>query len=229
MTRSRPSVGRVLPTRELETSHGHPERLVAGIDEVGLAPLAGPVVACAIVMPPGETIDDVRDSKALSRRQRERLEPIIRRAALAYGIGAASAREVERLNPRAASHLAMARALAALQRRYRIAVALSLVDGSPAQDLDSLIGPHRTVVRGDASVYPIACASIVAKVLRDRLMERLAERYPGYGWETNAGYPAAAHVAALMRLGVTPHHRRTYAPVKDAVRQRGGELRSSNA
>lgn len=217
MTPSRPSDGRALPTRELELHHGHPSRLVAGVDEVGLAPLAGPVVACAIVMPPGEPITGVRDSKALSRLQRERLDPIIRSAAVAYGVGAASVREVERLNPRAASHLAMSRALATLERRSRLSVDFTLVDGSPARELDALIGPHETVIKGDVSVYPIACASIVAKVLRDQLMARLDRRYSGYDWESNVGYPAPLHLAALINLGATPHHRRTYAPVVAAI------------
>ncbi len=194
-----------------------------GIDEVGLAPLAGPVVACAILMPEGDLIEGVRDSKTLSRRQREQLDPIIRRAAVAWGIGAASAREVERLNPRAASHLAMQRAVRALERRYGRPVEFALVDGAPARELNDLIGAHETVVKGDASVYSIACASIVAKVLRDRLMRQLDRRYPGYGWTSNAGYPAPAHIAALDRLGVTPHHRRTYAPVADRIsRAEGG-------
>ncbi len=194
-----------------------------GIDEVGLAPLAGPVVACAILMPEGDLIEGVRDSKTLSRRQREQLDPIIRRAAVAWGIGAASAREVERLNPRAASHLAMQRAVRALERRHGRPVEFALVDGAPARELNDLIGAHETVVKGDASVYSIACASIVAKVLRDRLMRQLDRRYPGYGWTSNAGYPAPAHIAALDRLGVTPHHRRTYAPVADRIsRAEGG-------
>jgi len=196
---------------------------VIGIDEVGLAPLAGPVVACAILMPEGDLIEGVRDSKTLSRRQREQLDPIIRRTAVAWGIGAASAREVERLNPRAASHLAMQRAVRALERRHGRPVEFSLVDGAPARELNDLIGAHETVVKGDASVYSIACASIVAKVLRDRLMRQLDRRYPGYGWTSNAGYPAPAHIAALDRLGVTPHHRRTYAPVADRIsRAEGG-------
>ncbi len=223
MTSSRPISGRGTTTREREREHGSPERAVIGIDEVGLAPLAGPVVACAILMPEGDLIEGVRDSKTLSRRQREQLDPIIRRAAVAWGIGAASAREVERLNPRAASHLAMQRAVRALERRHGRPVEFALVDGAPARELNDLIGAHETVVKGDASVYSIACASIVAKVLRDRLMRQLDRRYPGYGWTSNAGYPAPAHIAALDRLGVTPHHRRTYAPVADRIsRAEGG-------
>jgi len=223
VTSSRPISGRGTTTREREREHGSPERAVIGIDEVGLAPLAGPVVACAILMPEGDLIEGVRDSKTLSRRQREQLDPIIRRAAVAWGIGAASAREVERLNPRAASHLAMQRAVRALERRHGRPVEFALVDGAPARELNDLIGAHETVVKGDASVYSIACASIVAKVLRDRLMRQLDRRYPGYGWTSNAGYPAPAHIAALDRLGVTPHHRRTYAPVADRIsRAEGG-------
>lgn len=222
MTSSRPISGRGTTTREREREHGSPERAVIGIDEVGLAPLAGPVVACAILMPEGDLIEGVRDSKTLSRRQREQLDPIIRRAAVAWGIGAASAREVERLNPRAASHLAMQRAVRALERRHGRPVEFALVDGAPARELNDLIGAHETVVKGDATVYSIACASIVAKVLRDRLMRQLDRRYPGYGWTSNAGYPAPAHIAALDRLGVTPHHRRTYAPVADRISRAEG-------
>jgi ribonuclease HII len=175
---------------------------VIGIDEVGLAPLAGPVVACAILMPAGDPIPGVRDSKMLTPARRVVLAQQIRDVAIAIGIGAASAREVERINPRAASH-----------RRRGAAPDFALVDGSSARELRELIGPHATVVRGDQSVYAIACASIVAKVLRDKLMAELARRYPGYGWESNVGYPAPVHLAALDSLGITPHHRRTYAPV----------------
>jgi len=223
VTSPRPISGRGPTTRERERGHGSPDRAVIGIDEVGLAPLAGPVVACAILMPDGDLIDGVRDSKTLSRKQREQLDPIIRRAALAYGVGAASAREVERLNPRAASHIAMQRAVRALERRYGRRVEFSLVDGSPARELNDLIGAHETIIKGDTSVYSIACASIVAKVLRDRLMSQLNQRYPGYGWDSNAGYPAPLHLAALERFGVTPHHRRTYAPVAERIaRDEGG-------
>ncbi len=213
MTPARPRIGRDLPTRDLEIHHGHPQRAVIGIDEVGLAPLAGPVVACAILMPAGEPISGVADSKALTPLQRQRAAVAIRAVAVAIGVGAASAREVERLNPRAASHLAMRRAVAQLVRRRGAPIDFALVDGSAARELSDLIGPHATIVRGDVSVYPIACASIVAKVLRDDLMRRLSVRYPGYAWERNVGYPAPAHLAALDAIGVTPHHRRSFAPV----------------
>jgi len=216
VTSPRPARGRTTPTRASEIAHGHPARAVIGIDEVGLAPLAGPVVACAILMPPGDPIVGVRDSKQLAPRRREALALQIRAAAEAIGVGAASAREVELLNPRAASHLAMRRAVEQLRRRGG-RVDFALVDGAPARELASLIGPHETIVKGDTSVYPIACASIVAKVLRDGLMARLDRRYPGYGWSANAGYPAPLHLDALARLGVTPHHRRTYAPVAERL------------
>lgn len=213
MTSARPSSGRERPSRDRESHHGHPQKIVVGIDEVGLAPLAGPVVACAVLMPPGEPIAGVADSKSLTSLQRERVDALIRAAAIAIGVGAASVREVERLNPRAASHLAMRRAVDQLVRRRGAPIDVALVDGAPARELDALIGAHETIVRGDVSVYPIACASIVAKVLRDDLMRRLARRYPGYEWERNVGYPAPAHLAALDRIGITPHHRRTFAPV----------------
>ena len=200
-----------LPSLSFEQSLN--ARYVIGIDEVGLAPLAGPVVACAILMPAGDPIPGVRDSKLLTPARRVALALQIREVAVAIGLGAASAREVERFNPRAASHRAMARAVAQLSRRRGAAPDFALVDGSSARELRDLIGPHATVIRGDQSVYAIACASIVAKVLRDKLMRELALRYPGYGWESNVGYPAPVHLAALDTLGITPHHRRTYAPV----------------
>lgn len=218
MTSTRPVGGRVTPTRDAELRYGHPDRAVVGIDEVGLAPLAGPVVACAILMPPGPPLQGVRDSKQLSRLQRRRLDREIRAEAVSLGVGAASAREVERLNPRAASHLAMCRAVAQLRRRGT-PIDFALVDGGPARELQELIGPHATIVKGDTSVYAIACASIVAKVLRDELMRRLDLRHPGYKWDANVGYPAPAHLAALRTLGVTPHHRRTYAPVAAVLKE----------
>jgi ribonuclease HII len=220
VTLARPDNGRAVPTRDAEILHGHPVRAVIGIDEVGLAPLAGPVVACAVLMPPGVPLPGVRDSKQLTPLQRNRLDVEIRSVAIAIGIGAASAREVERFNPRGASHLAMARAVAQLRRRG-VVVDLALVDGAPARELDRMIGAHETIVRGDATVYPIACASIVAKVLRDTLMRKLDRRHPGYGWQSNAGYPAPAHLRALGTLGVTAHHRRTYAPVAAALASHG--------
>jgi ribonuclease HII len=176
---------------------------VAGVDEVGRGPLAGPVVACAVILPPDVHIEGATDSKQLSRAERETLAPEIRRRALAVGLGAASVREIDRLNILVATRLAMRRALTALPEPPGHVV----VDGLPVKGLG---WEHEAVVEGDAHVHCIACASIVAKVVRDGLMGRLARRYPGYGWETNVGYGSAAHRAAVEALGSTPHHRLTF-------------------
>jgi len=186
---------------------------VAGVDEVGVAPTCGPVVAAAVIMPTNcRRIAGVRDSKTLSAAQRERLDPIIRRRALAVGVGAASVVEIDRLNIYHATHLAMRRAIARLGGHDHV-----LVDGNRIVGFQEHVGPYTSIVDGDASCYSIACASIVAKVVRDRLMRRLAARYPGYGWEHNAGYATADHREALQRLGPTPFHRRSFAPVQVAL------------
>ncbi|KRT63787.1 MAG: ribonuclease HII, ribonuclease HII [Chloroflexi bacterium CSP1-4] len=186
---------------------------VAGVDEVGVAPTCGPVVAAAVIMPVNcRRIAGVRDSKTLSAAQRERLDPIIRRRALAVGVGAASVVEIDRLNIYHATHLAMRRAIARLGGHDHV-----LVDGNRIVGFQEHVGPYTSIVDGDASCYSIACASIVAKVVRDRLMRRLAARYPGYGWEHNAGYATADHREALQRLGPTPFHRRSFAPVQVAL------------
>ncbi|MBA2244276.1 MAG: ribonuclease HII [Gemmatimonadetes bacterium] len=183
--------------------------LLAGVDEVGRGPLAGPVVVAAVIMPPGLLLDGVDDSKRLSAGRRQELSERILRAAVAVGAGAASCREIDRLNIRRATALAMGRAVA----RLRPAPQHLLVDGLPVPELGS--GTHTAVVGGDGKVHAIACASIVAKVLRDRLMDRLARRYPAYGWERNKGYGTPEHLAALHRFGLTPHHRRSFQPVGD--------------
>jgi ribonuclease HII len=176
---------------------------VAGVDEVGRGPLAGPVVACAVVLPREVRVEGATDSKALSRPVREALAPEIRRRAASVGLGAASVREIDRLNILVATRLAMRRALAALPAPPDHVV----VDGLPVKELG---WSHDAVVGGDALVHSIACASIVAKVARDDLMVRLARRYPGYGWETNAGYGSRAHRDAIRELGATPHHRLSF-------------------
>jgi ribonuclease HII len=182
-------------------------RFLAGVDEAGRGPLAGPVVAAAVILPEGVAIEGVDDSKRLSPTVREELAAEICGRALCFGIGAASSREIDRLNILRATHLAMQRAV----RRLRIRPEHLLVDGLPVPALGEA---HTAVVEGDRRVHSIACASILAKVTRDRLMRRLAERYPGYGWEQNAGYGTAEHRAAIERLGLTPHHRRSFAPVQ---------------
>lgn len=179
---------------------------VVGVDEVGVAPTSGAVVAAAVIMAPGcHRIPGVRDSKTLSMAQRERLAPIIRRRAVAIGVGAASVREIDRLNIYHATHLAMRRAIAKVGGHEHV-----LVDGNRIAGFEAQVGPYTNVVDGDAKVYSIACASVVAKVVRDRMMTRLAARYPGYGWERNQGYASAEHRDAIRRLGLTPFHRRSF-------------------
>lgn len=179
---------------------------VAGVDEVGVAPACGPVVAAAVILRPNAPrLPGVRDSKVLSAAQREALDPLIRRRAVAVGVGAASVEEIDRVNIYHATHLAMRRAIARLGGHDHV-----LVDGLRIDGFEADVGPYDAVVDGDATVCSIACASIVAKVVRDRLMARLAARHPGYGWEHNAGYATAEHRAAMAALGVTVFHRRSF-------------------
>lgn len=191
--------------RTLRLQHGP---WLVGVDEVGRGPLAGPVVACAVVMPPDRrAIAGVNDSKQLDAATRTALAIKIREQALVVSLGAASAREVDRLNIYHATVLAMRRAL------NRIPAVLGrepdhvLVDGKPLRTLGRV---HTAVVKGDAKCYAIACASIVAKVTRDRLMANLARRYDGFGWERNAGYGTPQHLRALAEHGLTTHHRRSF-------------------
>ena len=190
--------------RELRASRGP---LLAGIDEVGRGPLAGPVVACAVVLAPdARSIRGVDDSKKLTGPEREKLAVRIGERALAVAIGAASVREIDRLNIYHAAVLAMRRALG----RLRVTPDHVLVDGNPIRTLGV---EHTAVVGGDACCHSIACASIIAKVTRDRLMRALALRHPHYRWETNAGYGTPEHHAGLASHGLTPHHRRSFSPV----------------
>jgi ribonuclease HII len=185
--------------------------MVAGVDEVGRGPLAGPVVAAAVVFPPfSAAIRGLRDSKLLTPAGRARLERVVRRRALAVGVGAASVREIDRLNIRRASILAMRRALAHLA----IHPTHVLVDGLPCPELGC---PHDAIIDGDAYCHSIAAASVIAKTVRDRLMVRLAARHPAYAWASNKGYGTEYHVAALAAHGMTAHHRRTFAPVVQLV------------
>lgn len=176
-------------------------RYIAGVDEVGRGPLAGPVVVCAIIMPHDRrAIPGVTDSKQLTAADREHLAARIRRDCVALSLAAASVAEIARWNIYQANARAMARALGRLAVRPDEV----LVDG---KSIATLGLPHRAIVGGDARCYSIACASIVAKVVRDRLMTRLAARHPAYGWERNAGYGTPTHIAALRTAGLTPHHR----------------------
>jgi len=196
-----------VPTLRFERGHWNGGAVrVVGIDEVGVAPTCGAVVAAAVIMRPGaHRIPGVRDSKTLSAGQRERLAPIIRRRAVAVGLGAASVREIDQLNIYHATHLAMRRAVARLGGHDHV-----LVDGNRIAGFEAAVGPYTAIVDGDNKCYSIACASIVAKVVRDRMMALLAARYPGYGWERNQGYATQEHRDAIRRLGLTPFHRRSF-------------------
>jgi ribonuclease HII len=190
--------------RELRKTVGP---LIAGVDEVGRGPLAGPVVACAVVMPPEQrAIAGVDDSKKLTPAARTRLAVKIRERAVSIGIGAASVREIDRINIYQATALAMRRALG----RLSVAPNHVLVDGKPFRTLQIT---HTAIVGGDDVCYSIACASIIAKVTRDRVMQALALRYPNYRWERNVGYSTIAHLQGLADHGATPHHRRSFMPV----------------
>ncbi len=165
-----------------------------------------------ILRPNCHRISGVRDSKTLSAAQREALAPEIRRRAVAVGVGAASVREIDTINIYHATHLAMRRAIARLGGHDHV-----LVDGLRIAGFEAAVGPYDAIVDGDALVYSIACASVVAKVVRDRLMARLAIRHPGYGWEHNAGYATGEHRAAMTALGVTEHHRRSFITTRRAL------------
>ena len=181
--------------------------LVAGVDEAGRGPLAGPVVAAAVVFPAfAKPIRGLRDSKLLSAAARERLAALVRVRALAVAVGAASVREIDRFNIRRAAVLAMRRALARLAVRPDVV----LVDGLPCPELGC---PHLAIVDGDARCHSIAAASVIAKTVRDHLMALLGGRHPAYAWASNKGYGTPDHLAALATLGFTPHHRRSFSPV----------------
>lgn len=183
--------------------------LTAGVDEVGRGPLAGPVLAGAVILDPARPIEGLRDSKKLSAARREALAAQIRERALAWALGRAEVDEIDALNILVASHLAMQRAVAALAP----APLRVLVDGHL---LPALGVPAVAVVGGDAIVPAISAAAIIAKVARDAEMVAMAAALPGYGLERHKGYPTAEHLAALRTLGPSPQHRRSFAPVRRA-------------
>lgn len=180
---------------------------MAGVDEAGRGPLAGPVVAAAVVLDRGCRIPGLQDSKRLSARQREEVAEAIRRRAVSWAVAQATVEEVDRLNVLHAARLAMRRAVEALGVRPSVV----LVDGGWGLAVDL---PQRTVVGGDAAVACIAAASVLAKVERDRIMAELDRAYPGYGFAQHKGYACPAHLEALRRLGPSPVHRRSFAPVR---------------
>jgi len=200
------------PDSTFEAPHWAQGTLVAGVDEVGRGPLAGPVVAAAVVLDIARIPEGLNDSKKLSQKRREALEPVIR-AVAGVGLGVATVEEIDRLNILQASLLAMRRAVAALP----VAPGHLLVDGNRLPH--PLPCPGTAVIGGDARSVSIAAASVVAKIHRDALMRDLAQHHPGYGWETNAGYGSKIHMQALQNLGITPHHRRSFRPIHNILYQ----------
>jgi ribonuclease HII len=184
--------------------------LVAGVDEVGRGPLAGPVVAAAVILDPARPIGGLADSKTLSPRRRELLAQAIREHALGWALGRAEVEEIDRINILQASLLAMRRAVEGLP----VMPAHVLVDGNRCPELACTV---EAVIGGDRSVPAISAASILAKVARDREMVELDRRYPGYGLGKHKGYPTKAHLAALQAQGVAPVHRRSFAPVRRLI------------
>ena len=201
------------PTLTRERAAWAEAHLLIGVDEAGRGPLAGPVVAAAVVFPAQcRAVRGVRDSKTLPAPTRGRLAEAIRRCALGVGVGAASVREIDRFNIRVATALAMHRAIGRLFSRAGIdgRPCRIIIDGLPLPEVGYL---HEALVDGDARCHSIAAAGIIAKTVRDRLMHRLARRYPGYGWETNVGYGTESHHDGLRSRGATCHHRQTFASV----------------
>jgi ribonuclease HII len=192
-----------------------PDGLVAGVDEAGRGPLAGPVVAGAVILDPHNPIDGLQDSKRLTAARREALYVEIQEKALAWAVASADVEEIDRINILQATMLAMQRAVDALQP----AAEHALIDGNRCPVLAC---PAQAIVKGDSRVAAISAASIMAKVSRDREMLSLDLQYPGYGLAQHKGYPSKAHIEALENLGVTPIHRRSYAPVRRMMERQAG-------
>ncbi len=201
------------PDFELETAAMADGALrIAGVDEVGRGPLAGPVTAAAVVLNPARLPDGLNDSKRLTAKRRAALyEAVFEMAEVS--IAHATVPEIDELNILRASHLAMERAVAGLATQPDLA----LIDGNLIPR--NLTVPARAVIKGDGKSVSIAAASIVAKITRDRIMWDLAQQFPGYGWESNSGYPSKGHRAALQNIGITPHHRRSFKPVHNILYQ----------
>lgn len=178
-------------------------QLICGVDEAGRGPLAGPVCAAAVILPPHTEIPGLDDSKKLSDKRRRELFPIIQEQAIAYGIAIASEQEIDEINILQATYLAMERALSQL----KVKPDLALIDGNRAKDFGL---PVKTVVKGDSLSANIAAASVLAKVTRDDMMIAQAQQFPGYGFEIHKGYGTKAHYEALRQLGASPIHRRTF-------------------
>lgn len=184
--------------------------LVAGVDEVGIGPLAGPVVAAAVILDPERSIAGLADSKALTDKRREALAKLIRECALSWSLGRAEVEEIDRLNILQASLLAMRRAVESLSP----AAEHALVDGNYCPQLSC---SAEAIIGGDKTVAQISAASIIAKVARDHEMVRLDRQFPGYGFARHKGYPTKTHLEALKKMGVTDIHRRTFRPVRTVL------------
>lgn len=184
---------------------------VVGVDEVGRGPLAGPVVTAAVILDPTNPIDGLADSKKLTEKRREELEPIIKQHALAWALGRAEPNEIDQINILQATLLAMKRAV----ENLHIAPDHALVDGNQSPQLHCSV---TTIIKGDQSEPVIAAASILAKVARDREMKLMEAHYPGYGFAQHKGYPTRFHQQALIDLGVTDIHRRSFRPVQLALK-----------
>jgi ribonuclease HII len=186
--------------------HSH----IGGVDEAGMGPLAGPVVAAAAILPRGFRPRGVNDSKQVDKEDRESLAAEIKASAIAWGVGVASVEEIDRINIYHAGLLAMRRAVLSM----KVTPTYLLIDARKLKDLDI---PQRGIIRGDALSMSIAAASIIAKTTRDAMLAELDRQYPGYGWAKNMGYSTPDHLAALDKLGATPVHRRSFAPVRKAL------------
>lgn len=184
----------------------HPDLLEAGCDEAGRGPLAGPVYAAAVILPPDFHHPLLNDSKQMTEKNRDILRGVIESEAIAWAVEAVSAKEIDGMNILWASVAGMQRAV----RRLGVKPEFLLVDGNRFRPCDGI--PYATVVHGDATYASIAAASVLAKTHRDEHMRALAQKYPGYGWERNMGYPTAEHIAAIKRLGYTPEHRKSFHP-----------------
>ena len=198
--------------KDIAATHEKSETLhICGVDEVGRGPLAGPVVAAAVILNPARVPEGLNDSKKLTQKRREALNDVIFAEAIAVSVAEASVAEIDEINILQASMLAMRRAVKGLS----VTPHGALVDGNRDPDLADL--PTRTLIKGDARSLSIAAASIVAKVFRDRLMAELDKSEPAYGWAQNAGYGVPKHLNALSLVGVSSHHRRSFAPIRDIL------------
>lgn len=205
----------------ISTDYDEGVLLTAGVDEAGRGPLAGPVVAAAVILDPGRPVNGLDDSKALSPRRRSELEIEIQTSAIAWSVGRADADEIDSINILQASLLAMQRAISSLS----VSPELALIDGNRCPELTCR---SKAVIRGDKIVPAISAASILAKVARDREMLELDRQFPGYGFARHKGYPTRLHIEALSTLGITPVHRVTFRPVRRVIESGTGIKSESN-